>query len=131
LLDTSGVLDFDAVFLAALRDADAFVLASREAADGDDEGGPALTAVAAQAVGVPIVVTSYPGSEQHVEDRQTGTVVPQRAPQALADAILRVAADLPRAQTMAAVAAGTVRADFSRERLLAAMRIHYERVAGR
>ena len=131
LLDTSGVPDFDAVFLAALRDADMFVLASREAADGDDEGGPALTAVAAQAAGVPIVVTSYPGSEQHVENLKTGTVVPQQAPQALADAILRVAADLPRAGTMVALAAGMVRADFSREQLLAAMRTHYERVAGR
>jgi len=129
LLDTSKLPDFDPVFLAALRDADVFVLASREAADGDDEGGPALTAVCAQAAGVPIVVTSYPGSEEHVEHLRTGMVVPQRAPRALADAVLGIAADEPRARVIARVAAGKVRADFSRERLLAAMQNHYDQVA--
>ena len=66
--------EFQRAYLAALRVSDIFVLASETAKNGDDEGGPALTLVTAQAVGIPVVTTSFPGHEITVINEETGFI---------------------------------------------------------
>lgn len=72
ILDTLLRPDFHRVFDDALRRSDIFVLPSVTAADGDDEGGPALTLVCAQAAGLPVICTPFPGAERSVVDGVTG-----------------------------------------------------------
>lgn len=72
VVDTALGPGFHRVFSRALDDADIFVLPSIMASDGDDEGGPSLTLVCAQAAGIPVVCTPFPGSELSVVDGQTG-----------------------------------------------------------
>jgi colanic acid/amylovoran biosynthesis glycosyltransferase len=74
IVDTTGRADFMTMFRAALSSHTVFALPSLTARDGDDEGGPALTAVYAQAAGMPVVVTAFPGAERSVVDRQTGMI---------------------------------------------------------
>lgn len=64
-----------------LRSADIFVLPSLEE-------GLARTSLEAMACGLPVVVTPNTGSNDLVSDGVTGSVVPIRDPQAIADAIL-------------------------------------------
>lgn len=63
---------FDETFREALKDASLFVLPSVTAASGDDEGGPALTMVKAQASGLATVCTHFPGSERSLIEGKTG-----------------------------------------------------------
>jgi len=66
--------DFKEKYITTLRNADLFLLASEIASNGDDEGGPALTLVIAQALGIPVVTTAFPGHEVTVVDGVTGFI---------------------------------------------------------
>lgn len=72
VVDTEARRDFPKVYRPALENHDIFVLPSTTAANGDDEGGPALTMVCAQAAGLPVVCTPFPGSEITLVDGVTG-----------------------------------------------------------
>lgn len=72
ILDTEARGDFNRFYNEQLRSKDIFVLPSLTAANGDDEGGPALTLVCAQAAGLPVICTPFPGSEISVQDGETG-----------------------------------------------------------
>lgn len=62
------------------------------AADGDSEGFPTV-ALEAAAAGVPVVATAHMGLTEAVVDGETGLLVPERDPEALAAAISRLLAD--------------------------------------
>ena len=72
LFDTSLKNGFVAFFNEKLSESDIFVLPSVSSKAGDDEGGPSLTLVAAQAAGLPVVCTEFPGSEITVFENETG-----------------------------------------------------------
>ncbi len=82
---------FTESYVAMLREHDVVLAPSVRAANGDDEGGPALTLVMAQAVGKPVIVSDFPGAERSVEDGREGLVVPAGDAAALGDAMARLA----------------------------------------
>lgn len=83
LLDTAARGDFNKFYNEQLRQQDIFVLPSLTAANGDDEGGPALTLVCAQAAGLPVICTPFPGSEISVVDGKTGLLCSENDPASL------------------------------------------------
>ena len=76
---------------AAVR-AHLFVLASVTAENGDQEGTP-VALIEAQACGLPVVSTLHSGIPEVVLDGQTGLLVPEGDVDALAGAIVRIAAE--------------------------------------
>jgi glycosyltransferase involved in cell wall biosynthesis len=75
--------------LAAYREADIFVLASRIAADGDRDGLPNVL-MEAQSQGVVCLATATPGIRELIEDGITGVLVPPGAPAELGGALARL-----------------------------------------
>jgi glycosyltransferase involved in cell wall biosynthesis len=75
--------------LAAYRQADLFVLASRVAGDGDRDGLPNVL-MEAQSQGLACVSTSVSAIPELIEDGETGLLVPPDDPPALADALERL-----------------------------------------
>lgn len=71
---------------ALFRWADVFVLPSVVAENGDREGTP-VSLLEAQASGLPVVSTYHSGIPEIVQDGETGLLVAERDPQALADAL--------------------------------------------
>ena len=78
--------------LAALRQADLFVLASRVAKDGDRDGLPNVL-MEAQSQGVACVATAVSAIPELIRHGETGLLVPPDDPAALAQAIARLARD--------------------------------------
>ncbi len=72
LIDTSEIEDFNEFYRNILPAQDIFVLPSIVATDGDDEGGPALSLVCAQAAGLPVIATAFAGASRSIIDKQTG-----------------------------------------------------------
>jgi glycosyltransferase involved in cell wall biosynthesis len=115
IIDTSKGVDFEVLYPKLLESHDLFALSSTVAADGDDEGGPALTVVCAQATGMPVVVTPFIGAERSVVDRETGLVCDAGA-QALSDLLAEVIEDHDLAVSVGRAGATRVRAEFSLEK---------------
>lgn len=65
---------FKIEFYKALDSADLFLLCAVAASDGDDEGGPSLSLVMAQAKGVPVITTNFPGHEISITHRESGFI---------------------------------------------------------
>ena len=72
IVPTDEVLDFPSLYKGHLAKGHIFVMPSIAAKDGDDEGGPALSLIAAQASGLPVIATRFPGAERSVVDNVTG-----------------------------------------------------------
>jgi glycosyltransferase involved in cell wall biosynthesis len=102
-----------AVF-AALARADLFVLASKKAADGDQDGLPNVLMEAAHQ-GLPIVSTNAAAIGEFVTDDETGLLVPPAAPRELSQALARMIADPDLRQRLAQRASEIVRTRFSYE----------------
>jgi glycosyltransferase involved in cell wall biosynthesis len=102
-----------AVF-AALARADLFVLASKTAADGDQDGLPNVLMEAAHQ-GLPLVSTQAAAIGEFVEDGETGLLVPPAAPRELGVALARMIADPGLRQRLAQRAGEVVRTRFSYE----------------
>lgn len=68
--------NFTAEYISMLRRHDVVLAPSIRSSNGDDEGGPALTLVMAQAAGKPVIVSDFPGAERSVSDGEHGLVVP-------------------------------------------------------
>lgn len=100
VVDNSSEGPFDASYLKRLREHDAVLAPSVRSTRGDDEGGPALTAVLAQVAGKPVIVSDFPGHERSVTDGVEGLVVPQGDVAALAEAMADLSFDRGRARTM-------------------------------
>ncbi len=102
-----------AVF-AALARADLFVLASKKAADGDQDGLPNVLMEAAHQ-GLPLVSTQAAAIGEFVEDGETGLLVPPAAPRELGLALGRMIADPALRRRLAERAGEVVRTRFSYE----------------
>jgi glycosyltransferase involved in cell wall biosynthesis len=102
-----------AVF-AALGRADLFVLASRKAADGDQDGLPNVLMEAAHQ-GLAIVSTRAAAIGEFITDGDNGLLVAPGAPDELAGALARLVADPDLRQRLARRAGETVHTRFSFE----------------
>lgn len=115
-----GVRTRDEV-LAALRTADVFLVASVS------EGVSSVT-LEAMAVGLPVVVTDVGGMGEVVTDGVEGRLVPPRDPQALADAMLKLAADEALRTDMGRRGRERVVCDFDSSATAKIMNEHYRRL---
>lgn len=90
-------------------------------ADGDQDGLPTVL-LEALALGTPCVATDVTGIPEAVRDGDTGLVVPQRAPAALADALQRLLGDPALRQALAARGRALVEREFDIHRNAALIR---------
>ena len=97
---------------AALRRADLFVLASKKAGDGDQDGLPNVLMEAAHQ-GVPLVATSAAAIAEFIDDGDNGLLVPPGAPDALSTALARAIAAPDLRLRLAQRASEIVRTRFS------------------
>lgn len=109
-----GALAQDAV-IAALQDADLFILAAKVAADGDRDGLPNVL-MEAQATGLPCLATRLSAIPELIEDRETGILVPPDDPAAMAAALAELVADPALRDRLAQAGARRVRRDFAFDR---------------
>ena len=93
-----------------LAAADVFVLSSRW------EGNP-LSVMEAMAAGKPVVATAVGGVPELVEDGVSGILVPPQSPEALAEAMIRLAQDPALRQRMGQAARERAQERFSVERM--------------
>jgi len=107
-----------------LRAFDVFVLASRYE-------GLSFSLLEAMALRLPVVVTDVVGTRDVVDDQVSGLVVPADVPAALADAILSLLRDPPRADRLAHAGRKKVVAQFSVERMLDSHQALYEELCAR
>lgn len=99
---------------AALARADLFVLASKTAADGDQDGLPNVLMEAAHQ-GLALVSTHAAAIGEFICDGDNGLLVPPGAPDALASAIARLISNPDLRRRLALRAGETVRTHFSYE----------------
>jgi glycosyltransferase involved in cell wall biosynthesis len=78
--------------VAAMREADLFVLPTKPAAGGDRDGLPNVLMEAASQ-DLPILATAFAGTPEFIEDGTHGILVPPGDPEALAGALRALAAD--------------------------------------
>jgi len=114
VIDNRGQGEFDAAYLKQLNRHDAVLAPSVRSSRGDDEGGPALTAVLAQVAGKPVILSDFPGSERSVTDGVEGLIAPQGDPIALSEAMHRLASDPDAARRMGAAGRTRATREFSR-----------------
>ncbi len=82
------------------------------------------------ACGVPVVATVAGGIPEMIRNGETGYLVPNRDPNALANALLEAINDMDAARTMAARGPGFVAENFSVERMVADTTKVYEELLG-
>jgi colanic acid/amylovoran biosynthesis glycosyltransferase len=111
-----GWLDREGV-AAAMKRADLLVAPSVTAGDGDMEGLP-LVIVEAMATGLPVVGTEHSGIPEAVRDGENGRIVPEHAPERLAEAISECAKKDRRLE-FGRRSHAIAKADFEHSRLIA------------
>jgi glycosyltransferase involved in cell wall biosynthesis len=107
--------------ITALREADLFVLPSREE-------GMSIALLEAMALGIPLVASSIPGNRRLVSDFEHGRLAPPDDPEALARAIVEQWNDFDRAVHMGRAARRRVEREFS---IQAMARRHLELFSGK
>lgn len=110
---------------AVLRASTAMVLPSVTSRDGQMEGIP-VALMEAMATGVPVIATRLSGIPELVRDGETGLLVPERDPAALAAAMERLAADPALGVRLAGAARSVVRERFDRKRNVARLAALFE-----
>ena len=93
--------------------------------DGNRDGLPTVL-IEAMALGVPAISTPVTGIPELVRDGETGRIVPERDPAALADAIDQTLACPERAREMAAYGRALVEEEFDLRRNVAQLRSHFQ-----
>ena len=100
---------------AFYREVDVFALACEVEANGDRDGIPNVV-VEAMASGLPVVSTNVSGLPECVEHGVTGLLVPERSPEALADAIGELVGNADRARALGRAGRLRVEREFAAER---------------
>jgi glycosyltransferase involved in cell wall biosynthesis len=101
--------------VALLAQARAFVLPCVVAPDGDRDGIPNVI-LEAMASGLPVISTPVSGIPEVVRDGETGFLVPEHDPTAVADAAARLLADADLASQLGAAGRAFVREEFDLDR---------------
>jgi colanic acid/amylovoran biosynthesis glycosyltransferase len=114
IIDTQ-LAPFVDLYRQQLEAHDIFVLPSTTGINGDDEGGPALTMVCAQAAGLPAISTPFAGAERSIVDGVTGLLSVQDDAASLAERMQWLAEHRDVWNTMGKAASDHVRARFSLE----------------
>ncbi len=83
LINNQFTANFKAEYYALLKEHDVFLAPSIVAENGDDEGGPALTMIAAQYAGLPVIASRFAGAEISLVDGKTGFYCEQRDSESL------------------------------------------------
>ncbi len=112
-IEWRGKQDQGAV-IAALRAADAFILPSKIAADGDRDGLPNVLMEAASQK-LPILSTAVSAIPEFITDGENGLLVPPGDPSSLAAAIRTLAEEPERCREMAELAQARLVAEFGAE----------------
>jgi len=115
-IDWRGPQPQDAV-LAAYREADVFVLASRVAADGDRDGLPNVL-MEAQSQELACLATRLSAIPELIREGETGLLVPPRDTAAMSAALAALIRDPRLRARLGAAGAEVVRRDFAMERNL-------------
>ena len=110
-IDWRGPQAQDAV-IAALREADLFVLPSKQAGDGDRDGLPNVVMEAASQA-LAIVATDFAGIPEFVTDGVEGVLVPPGEPAALTQALAALIGAPERRHTLGTAARRRLVEDFS------------------
>jgi glycosyltransferase involved in cell wall biosynthesis len=119
-IDWRGPQAQDSV-IAALREADLFVLPSKQAADGDRDGLPNVVMEAASQA-LPIIASDFAGIPEFVRHEREGLLVPPGAVAALSVALATLIRSPERRTGLGAAAFARLTADFSAQAGLA--RVH-------
>ncbi len=106
-----GALEHPQV-LALIAAASVFVMPSVRDRRGNVDGLP-IVVLEAMAAARPVVATAVSGLPLAITDRESGLLVAEHDPQALADAILELLADSAAARRLGAAAAARVRAELN------------------
>jgi glycosyltransferase involved in cell wall biosynthesis len=117
VVDLRGAVPHEQV-AAILAGATAMVLPSVTARDGQMEGIP-VALMEAMALGVPVVSTRLSGIPELVRDGESGLLVPERDPVALAEAMERLAAEPDLRERLAAEGRRAVQERFDRRENIA------------
>src|SRR5439155_4385985 len=115
IVDTELASSFSSLYRDALDSHDIFVLPSTTGVNGDDEGGPALTMICAQAAGLPVISTPFAGAERSVFDGVTGLLCRQDDVASLSERMQWLATHRDVWNTMGEAGSRHVRAHFSLE----------------
>lgn len=107
--------DFISEYMHILQQHDVVVAPSIIASTGDDEAGPQMSFVIAQAAGKPGIVTDFPGHERSVTDGEQGLVVPMGDIMALEDAMAKMINNLPLWQKFGSASRHLVLNEFTEE----------------
>ena len=115
--------------IAAMREADLFVLPTKPAPGGDRDGLPNVLMEAASQE-LPILATAFAGTPEFIEDGVHGILVPPGAPDALAEALRALAADPALRRNLGRAARWRLVQDFSEDAGIALIAGNLTRSAG-
>jgi len=106
-----------------------FLHPSEIGVDGNQEGVP-NSMLEAMSTGTPVAATRHGGIPEAVEEGVSGLLVPERDPEALAEAMFQLAADPDRYSKMGAAAAQAVAARFEQRKQIQVLEECYAEAAG-
>ena len=121
IIDTELAANFTGTYRQLLDEHDIFVLPSTTSHLGDDEGGPALTMICAQAAGLPVIATPFAGAERSLVDGVTGLLARQDDAASLAERMHWLAEHREAWNPMGRAGSDLVRAGFSLEGQMTAL----------
>jgi glycosyltransferase involved in cell wall biosynthesis len=93
LLDNKLAGNFREAYLEQLHRHDLYVLPAIRDRHGTDEAGPALTMVCAQASGLPVISTKFPGAEISVIEGESGLYCEEKDSDSIVEKILQLIRD--------------------------------------
>ncbi len=120
----TGMIPYERL-LDAMSRHHVFLSPSREAADGDSEGGAPVTIIEAAAGGMPVVSTTHCDIPQAVDDGLTGMLAPEDDQEALNECLWAMLDDPDRWPAMGAAAGRLARERFDMRRCAAQLTDRY------